>query len=167
MGTERGGCSRLMKTPRHNGGAVHSRSMRARKRTTIAVVVLVIRAEEEDATRKENLRLRPYKRQQQRSEKMRFYHAAPKETMMKIYAEGVLKKSWDGVVYMCKDPIDACKFLVIRGMRQMSVIELELDEKEVEESHDHSETFFKCKAYIKHGDIVLSGDERIFDYDFE
>lgn len=39
--------------------------------------------------------------------------------------------------------------------------------KEVEESHDHSETFFKCKAYIKHGDIVLSGDERIFDYDFE
>lgn len=42
-----------------------------------------------------------------------------------------------------------------------------LDEKEVEESHDHSETFFKCKAYIKHGDIVLSGDERIFDYDFE
>ena len=49
---------------------------------------------------------------------MRFYHAAPKETMMKIYAEGVLKKSWDGVVYMCKDPIDACKFLVIRGMRQ-------------------------------------------------
>lgn len=131
------------------------------------MVVLVIRAEEEDATRKENLRLRPYKRQQQRSEKMRFYHAAPKETMMKIYAEGVLKKSWDGVVYMCKDPIDACKFLVIRGMRQMSVIELELDEKEVEESHDHSETFFKCKAYIKHGDIVLSGDERIFDYDFE
>ena len=95
---------------------------------------------------------------------MRFYHAAPKETMMKIYAEGVLKKSWDGVVYMCKDPIDACKFLAIRGMRQMSVIELELDEKEVEESHDHSETFFKCKAYIKHGDIVLSGDERIFDY---
>ena len=131
------------------------------------MVVLVIRAEEEDATRKENLQLRPYKRQQQRSEKMRFYHAAPKETMMKIYAEGVLKKSWDGVVYMCKDPIDACKFLVIRGMRQMSVIELELDEKEVEESHDHSETFFKCKAYIKHEDIVLSGDERIFDYDFE
>lgn len=73
----------------------------------------------------------------------------------------------NSVVYMCKDPIDACKFLVIRGMRQMSVIELELDEKEVEESHDHSETFFKCKAYIKHGDIVLSGDERIFDYDFE
>lgn len=91
---------------------------------------------------------------------MRFYHAAPKETMMKIYAEGVLKKSWDGVVYMCKDPIDACKFLVIRGMRQMSVIELELDEKEVEESHDHSETFFKCKAYIKHSDTKKQLEKR-------
>lgn len=32
MGTERGGCSRLMKTPRHNGGAVHSRSVRAKKK---------------------------------------------------------------------------------------------------------------------------------------
>ena len=32
MGTERGGCSRLMKTPRHNGGAVHSRSMRVKKK---------------------------------------------------------------------------------------------------------------------------------------
>ena len=32
MGTERGGCSRLMKTPRHNGGAVHSRSMKAKKK---------------------------------------------------------------------------------------------------------------------------------------
>lgn len=64
MGTERGGCSRLMKTPRHNGGAVHSRSKNKEKGTC-------------------------------------------------------------------------------------------------------SETFFKCKAYIKHGDIVLSGDERIFDYDFE
>lgn len=93
-------------------------------------------------------------------------------TMLKSIPQPERKKDIKRMVvgwrfYMCKDPIDACKFLVIRGMRQMSVIELELDEKEVEESHDHSETFFKCKAYIKHGDIVLSGDERIFDYDFE
>lgn len=89
---------------------------------------------------------------------MRFYHAAPKETMMKIYAEGVLKKSWDGVVYMCKDPIDACKFLVIRGMRQMSVIELELDEKEVEESHDHSETLFSPETR-EYSTMILSKEK--------
>lgn len=39
--------------------------------------------------------------------------------MMKIYAEGVLKKSWDGVVYMCKDPIDAsvCILALFGGNR--------------------------------------------------
>lgn len=37
MGTERGGCRRLMKTPRHNGGAVHSRSMKAKTMTVAAV----------------------------------------------------------------------------------------------------------------------------------
>mgnify|MGYP007103219303 CR=1 FL=1 len=29
----------MMKTPRHNGGAVHSRSMRKRTQTTVAAVV--------------------------------------------------------------------------------------------------------------------------------
>ena len=33
MGTERGGCSRLMKTPRHNDGAVHGRSKNKEKGT--------------------------------------------------------------------------------------------------------------------------------------
>lgn len=39
---------------------------------------------------------------------MRFYHAAPKETMMKIYAEGVLKKSWDihSHVHNCPPLVD-------------------------------------------------------------
>lgn len=41
MGTERGGCSRLMKTPRRSGGAyIKQEHENKRKRTTIAVVVL-------------------------------------------------------------------------------------------------------------------------------
>lgn len=32
---------------------------------------------------------------------MKYYHAAPKETMMKIVGEGILRKSWDGFVYLC------------------------------------------------------------------
>lgn len=41
MGTERGGCSRLIKTPRHGGGAyIKQEHENKRKRTTIAVVVL-------------------------------------------------------------------------------------------------------------------------------
>lgn len=48
----------------------------------------------------------------------------------------------------------------------MSVIEIELDENEVAESYDHSEAFFKCKAYMHNGDIKLTGKERIWDYSF-
>lgn len=98
---------------------------------------------------------------------MKYYHAAPKETMVKIVGEGVIKKSWDGGVYICEKAVDSCKFLVVRGMKKMSVIEVELDENEVEESNDHSVTFFKCKAYIHNGDIELTGNENIYDYSFD
>ena len=76
---------------------------------------------------------------------MKYYHAAPKETMIKIVGEGVIKKSWDGMVYLCKEAVDSCKFLVVRGMKEMSVIEVELDENKVEESYDHSEYFLSAR----------------------
>lgn len=96
---------------------------------------------------------------------MKFYHVTLRETMDKIVEEGVLKSSWDGVVYLCKTPEDACKFLAVRLIREMSVIEVELDESEVEESFDHNEHFFKCKAYMHKGDIELTGDEIVTDYE--
>lgn len=97
---------------------------------------------------------------------MKYYHAAPRETMVKIAGEGIIKKSLDGMVYLCKEAVDSCKFLIMRGMKEMSVIEIELDENEVAESYDHSEVFFKCKAYMHNGDIKLTGKERIWDYSF-
>lgn len=98
---------------------------------------------------------------------MKYYHATPKEAMMKIVGEGRIRKSCDGVVYLCKEAVDSCKFLVIRGMREMSVIEVEIDEDSVEESHDHAESFFGCKAYIHEGDIELTEDENVWDYTFD
>lgn len=98
---------------------------------------------------------------------MKFYHAAPREAMEKIVAEGKIRKSWDGVVYLCKEAVDSCKFLIIRGMREMSVIEVDIDEDRVAESHDHSEVFFRCKAYMNDGDITLNGNERVWDYEFD
>ena len=98
---------------------------------------------------------------------MKFYHAAPRETMEKIVGEGKIRKSWDGEVYLCKKPEDSCKFLVIRGMRKMSVIEVDISESSTRESHDHSEAFFRCKAYMYDGDITLTGNERVWDYEFD
>lgn len=97
---------------------------------------------------------------------MKYYHAAPKETMIRIVGEGKIKKSWDGAVYLCKEAVDSCKFLVMRGMKEMSVIEVEIEENEVTESYDHSEAFFKCKAYMHNGDIELTGNENVWDYSF-
>jgi hypothetical protein len=87
--------------------------------------------------------------------------------MEKIVGEGRIRKSCDGFVYLCKDPIDSCKFLVIRGMKNMSVIEVDINENSVEESNDHSERFFRCKAYTHRGDINLTGNENVWDYEFE
>lgn len=98
---------------------------------------------------------------------MKFYHAAPREAMEKIVAEGKIRKSWDGEVYLCKKPEDSCKFLAIRGMRKMSVIEVDISESNTRESHDHSEAFFRCKAYMHDGDITLTGNERVWDYEFD
>lgn len=72
---------------------------------------------------------------------MKFYHATSTENMERIAETGIIKKSWDGVVYLCKDPIDACKFLVLRGLRKICVIETELNEEDVEESFEHSQAF--------------------------
>lgn len=87
--------------------------------------------------------------------------------MEKIVGEGKIRKSWDGEVYLCKKPEDSCKFLVIRGMRKMSVIEVDISESSTRESHDHSEAFFRCKAYMHDGDITLTGNERVWDYEFD
>lgn len=98
---------------------------------------------------------------------MKFYHATQKEKMKKIIGEQKIRQSCDGVVYLCKQAVDSCKFLAVRGAREMSVIEIELNENDVEESFDHSESFFKCKAYMHYGDIELSGGENIYTYEVD
>jgi len=73
---------------------------------------------------------------------MKYYHATTEKTMEKIFTDGAIRKSWDGCVYLCTTAVDACKFLILRGIKRMIVVEVELDESEVEESHDHNEHFF-------------------------
>ena len=97
----------------------------------------------------------------------KFYHATTAASMTAIRKEGVLRAGSFGEVFFCREPLDACKFLVIRGLRSVEVIEVELDEAAVEESYDHSESFFGCKAYVHHGDIELCGTEPITEYDFD
>ena len=78
----------------------------------------------------------------------KYYHAAIPETMEKIIADGVVKRGWDGCVYLCEKPQDAAKFVAIRGHDEVAVIEVILPANKVKESFDHSVQFFQCKAFI-------------------
>ena len=91
----------------------------------------------------------------------KYYHAATPEIMKKIVDSGVIRRSWDGVVYRCDNAVVAVKLVAIRGAKIVQTIEVELDEKAVEESDDHCEAFFVCKAYIYGHDINLPGAEII------
>lgn len=98
---------------------------------------------------------------------MKFYHATSLENMQKIIDDGKIKHSFGGEVFLCRKPLDVCKFLVLRGLRNVYVIEVELKETDVQESYDHAESFFRCKAYVHNGDIQLSRTEAVTRYEFD
>ena len=81
-----------------------------------------------------------------------YYHATPFENLESIMDQG-LHKGCDGVVYLTEKPDEAVRFIAIRGCKQILVLGIELEEDLVNESFDHSEAFFKCKAYSYEDDI--------------
>lgn len=97
---------------------------------------------------------------------MKFYHATTEENALKIVLDGKIKKSVEGAVFVCKNPLDACKFLVIRGIEKIIVFEVDLDEKRIVESTDHSEDFFQCKAYMYNGEIEIKNETPKWEYNF-
>ena len=98
---------------------------------------------------------------------MKYYYATTKECIAKIVKDRVISHSCGGVVFLCTDPIDACKFIAIRGEKEVYTIEVDLPEDCIKESDDHSETFFRCKAYTYFGDIKLTGKEKVQRYKFD
>ena len=52
---------------------------------------------------------------------MKFYHATHKDNLGAILTTG-LKPGIDGYTYLCKDPVDAAKFVFIRGIRDFLLL---------------------------------------------
>ena len=90
-----------------------------------------------------------------------YYHATPFENLLSIVEKGILKSKYDGLVYLTEKPEEAARFLAIRLCKEILVCKVEVEESLVEETFDHNEAFFKCKAYGYRGDI--SPDE-VTDY---
>ena len=81
-----------------------------------------------------------------------YYHATSFENLESIMDQG-LHRGCDGVVYLTEKPDEAVRFLAIRGCSKILVLGVELEEDLVDESFDHSEAFFKCRAYTYSDDI--------------
>ncbi len=75
-----------------------------------------------------------------------YYHATPFENLGSIFKKGILT-GCDGVVYLTENPEEAARFVAIRGYKKILVIEVEVEDYLVTESFDHSQAFFKCRAY--------------------
>lgn len=85
----------------------------------------------------------------------KYYHATPYSNLHNILSDG-LQPGPDGLVYMCETPVDALKFLVVRGYKDLLVVEIKIYknmEKNVIETFDHSERFFKCRAFGYNGSL--------------
>lgn len=83
----------------------------------------------------------------------KYYHATDFDNLGSILDKGVLPNSIEGIVYLTEEPTDAIKFLFIRGIKTILVVEVELNESEVTEQFDHNQIFFKCKAF-GYGNII-------------
>ena len=84
-----------------------------------------------------------------------FYHATPLDNVCNLLINGI-KASADGCVYMCKKPDESARFLVVRGIRNIGVVKIKIPkryESDIEETFDHSQAFFKCRAFGYFGDI--------------
>jgi len=83
----------------------------------------------------------------------KYYHATPFENLESIIDQGI-HRGCDGVVYLTEKPEEAVRFVVIRGYVDILVCEVQVEEDMVEETFDHSEAFFKCRAYGYSEDII-------------
>lgn len=77
----------------------------------------------------------------------KFYHATPYSNLCGVLCNG-LKTGVDKVIYLAETKEAALKFICIRCFDPILVIEVELDETQVEESFDHSHSFFQERAFV-------------------
>lgn len=89
---------------------------------------------------------------------MLLYHATDMDNLSSIEEQGL--KTNLGGVFFAEHADLAATFLFLRGVNNIVVLAVELDEAEVQESFDHNETWFKrtlkkdsCKCYTYSHDV--------------
>ena len=97
---------------------------------------------------------------------MKFYHATRRENLPNILNEGI-KTHCEGI-FLCEKPEDAVKFLVVRGIKDILVLEVNIrkNSKKLIESFDHSYQFFKCRVFIYMDNIEQENISNYLAYKF-
>lgn len=60
----------------------------------------------------------------EKGKRSRYFHATTHENAKKIMQDGVIRKGIDGGVYICKQPLEAARFVAIRGHETGTIFEL-------------------------------------------
>lgn len=93
-----------------------------------------------------------------------YYHATSARNLGNILIEG-FKTGIDGCVYLTKTRSDALKFIAIRCFEDIVVFEIKLPNDKVKETFDHSQQFFKCRAYGYYDNIPAKAIANVYKFD--
>lgn len=91
------------------------------------------------------------------------YHATSVDNMTKIMYDGI-KPGCDGIVYLAETDNDAYKFVCLRMLEKIAVFKVNVNVEDVFETFDHSQQFFKCKAFGHKGTILPDNFETLTVY---
>ena len=98
----------------------------------------------------------------------KYYHGTSYSNLLKIIEDGKIKTSIEGIVYLAKTKEEAFRFVALRYMTEdIAVIELDLDDSKVIETFDHSQTFFKARAFGYEGEIDIECATNCWKYPIE
>lgn len=84
-----------------------------------------------------------------------YYHATPFKNLIEILDKGIECRNIEGIVYMCETAQDCLKFAYMRGNTDVLVLKVRVPDKDVIETFDHSEAFFKCRCFASTKPIKL------------
>ena len=95
------------------------------------------------------------------------YHATDYDNIYSIAATGLELRNAEQLIYCCEKPEDCLKFALIHGVRHVLVLKVEADDKDVVETFDHSESFFKCRCYGITKPLPTTQIKEYFEYKYE
>lgn len=99
----------------------------------------------------------------------KYYHGTSYSNLLKIIEDGKIKNNnVEHVVFLAETKEEAFRFVALRYMSEdIAVIKLELDEKNIEETFDHSQTFFKARAFGYKGEISVESATNCWKFPIE